>query len=57
VTRKQTTAAVSGLIVVLGLILLVETAIVGGGGAGYLLGALFILAGLGRLYLSMRQAR
>jgi hypothetical protein len=57
VTRKQTTAAVSGLIVVLGLILLVETAIVGGGGAGYLLGALFILAGLGRLYLSTRQAR
>jgi uncharacterized membrane protein HdeD (DUF308 family) len=54
VTRRQTTAAVSGLIVVLGLILLAETAIVGGGAAGYLLGVLFIVAGAGRLYLSMR---
>ena len=53
-SRRQATAAVSGLIVLLGLILLGETAIAGGGATGYLLGGLFLLAGLGRLYLSRR---
>jgi hypothetical protein len=53
-TKRQATAAVSALIVVLGLILLGETAIRGGGTTGYLLGGLFILAGVGRLYLSRR---
>ena len=53
-TRRQATAAVSGLIVLLGLILLGETAIAGGGATGYLLGALFVLAGLGRIYLTRR---
>jgi hypothetical protein len=53
-TRRQATAAVSGLIVLLGLILLAETALAGGGSTGYLLGALFVLAGVGRLYLSRR---
>lgn len=48
---------VSGLIVVLGLVLLVETAIVDGGSTGYVLGGLFIVAGLGRFYLATRQAR
>jgi hypothetical protein len=52
--RNRATAAVSALIVVLGLILLAETAIVGGGVAGYALAVLFILAGVGRLYLSIR---
>jgi hypothetical protein len=52
--RNRATAAVSALIVVLGLILLAETAIVGGGVAGYALGVLFVLAGVGRLYLSMK---
>jgi hypothetical protein len=54
VTRRQATAAVSILIVVLGLILLVETAVRGNGTTGYVIGVLFVLAGLGRLYLSMR---
>lgn len=52
--RRAATVAVSGLIAVLGVILLVETALAGGGTTGYLLGGLFILAGLGRLYLSHR---
>lgn len=56
-TRKRTTAAVSGLIIVLGIILLIETAIVGGGSTGYVLGALFIVAGVGRFYLSTRRSR
>ena len=52
--RRRATAAVSTLIVVLGLVLVVETAFQGGS-TGYVLGALFVLAGLGRLYLSRRQ--
>lgn len=55
--RRQVTAAVSALIVVLGVILLIETAVVGGGTAGYVLGALFVLAGIGRLYLAKRVTR
>ena len=54
-SRGRATTAVSGLIMVLGLILLLETAIVGGGTTGYALGALFVLAGGGRLYLSTRM--
>jgi hypothetical protein len=54
-SRKDATAAVSGLIVVLGVILLGETAVGGGGVVGYLLGALFVLVGAGRFYLSRRQ--
>ena len=53
-TRRHATAAVSSLIVVLGLILVVETAIRGGGTTGYVLGVLFLLAGAGRLYVSLR---
>lgn len=52
--RRRATAAVSGLIIILGFILLVETAIVGGGTTGYVLGALFVVAGVGRLYLATR---
>jgi hypothetical protein len=54
VNRARATTAVSALIVVLGVILLVETAIAGGGTTGYLLGGLFIVAGAGRFYLSRR---
>jgi Short repeat of unknown function (DUF308) len=43
----------SVLMVVLGLVLLVETLVVGGG-IGYLFGALLVLAGIGRLYVSRR---
>ena len=40
--------------IVLGIALLVETAALGGGSIGYILGLLFIALGSGRLYL-LRQ--
>ena len=49
------TLVLSGLIVVLGVAILVRTAAEGGGWLGFLLGALFILAGGGRLYLQRRS--
>jgi hypothetical protein len=51
--RANTTIALSALLVVLGIALVVETALVGGG-IGYLLGVLLALAGGLRLYLSLR---
>ncbi len=39
----------------LGVALFVETAAVGGGTAGYLLGVLFVGLGIGRLYLLRRR--
>ena len=54
--RRSYRAAVAlfGVVAVaLGVALIVETA-VQGGGVGYLLGALFLLLGAGRLYLLMR---
>lgn len=41
--------------VVLGIALLVETAVAGGGSTGYLLGTLFLGLGAGRLYLARRR--
>jgi hypothetical protein len=52
-TRNRATIVFSALLLVLGVILLVETAILGGG-IGLLLGALFVLGGGLRLYLSLR---
>jgi hypothetical protein len=52
-SRVQATRILSGALVVLGLVLIVETAVLGGG-IGLLLGALFLLAGGLRLYLSFR---
>jgi hypothetical protein len=52
-TRARATNAFSLAMLVLGLVLVVETAVLGGG-IGYLLGALFALAGGLRLYLSSR---
>jgi hypothetical protein len=49
----RVTIVLSILLVVLGTALIVETAVVGGG-VGYLLGVLFVLAGGLRLYLSLR---
>ena len=50
------TAAVSWLLVALGVILIARTLAAGvGGGLGLLLGALFILAGAARLYLHRRM--
>jgi hypothetical protein len=39
----------------LGLALLVETAVQGGGSVGYVLGVLFLALGIGRLYLVRRR--
>jgi uncharacterized membrane protein HdeD (DUF308 family) len=39
----------------LGLALLVETAVQGGGSVGYVLGVLFLALGIGRLYLARRR--
>lgn len=51
----RTGVAVFGVaFVVIGVALLVITSIHGGGAVGFLLGALFIAAGSGRLYLLRR---
>jgi hypothetical protein len=52
-SRVQVTRVFSGALVLLGLVLIVETVALGGG-FGLLLGALFLLAGGLRLYLSFR---
>ncbi|HEX5448893.1 MAG TPA: hypothetical protein VFW85_02405 [Gaiellaceae bacterium] len=39
----------------LGIAIIATTAVHGGGTAGYLIGLLFIAAGVGRLYLMRRQ--
>jgi hypothetical protein len=58
VTRWRAASAVAfGIVFVgIGIALLVETAILGGG-IGYLLGVLFIAAGAGRLYVTMTRRR
>lgn len=52
-TRARATVVLSSVLVVLGVALIVETAVLGGG-LGLLLGVLFVLAGGLRLYLSSR---
>ena len=52
--RLRTTVALSILIVVLGIVVVAETALAGGG-IGYLFGTLLVLAGAGRLYVSQRR--
>lgn len=49
------TAVFSLVILGLGIALLVRTLVLGGGETGYLLGALFVAAGAGRLYLARRR--
>jgi hypothetical protein len=51
--RRRTTTILSSVLVVLGIVLLVETAIAGGG-IGYVFGALLVIAGAGRLYVLHR---
>jgi hypothetical protein len=51
--RVRVTRIFSGVLLALGVALIVETAVLGGG-IGLLLGALFVLAGGLRLYLSSR---
>lgn len=52
--RSASTLALSALLVVLGVVILVETAIVGGS-LGYVLGGLLTLAGGLRIYLVRRS--
>jgi hypothetical protein len=52
--RRLATAGLSAILVVMGIVLVAETAVVGGA-IGYLLGALFAAAGGLRLYLSLRR--
>ena len=52
--RAFATLALSALLVALGVILIVETALVDGR-LGYLLGALFLLGGGLRIYLTTRR--
>jgi hypothetical protein len=51
--RTRATVVFSFLLALLGLALVVETAALGGG-LGFLLGGLFMLGGILRLYLSLR---
>ena len=45
-----------GLVAIgLGIALLVETAVAGGGSTGYLLGVLFLALGVGRIFLLRRR--
>jgi hypothetical protein len=53
ITRRRATAVVSALLILVGIVLIAETAYFGGG-IGYGLGAVVVLAGAGRLYLSSR---
>jgi hypothetical protein len=46
---------VPALLVALGLVILAETAWLGGGAIGFLFGGLFVLTGAGRLWLQARQ--
>jgi hypothetical protein len=46
----------STVLVLLGIVLVVETTLLGGGGLGYLLGAMFAFVGVLRLYLTQRKA-
>jgi uncharacterized membrane protein HdeD (DUF308 family) len=54
--RTRATLALSAVLVLIGLVLLAETALVGGT-IGYVLGALFVAAGIGRFYLASRGGR
>lgn len=51
----RTTVFLSSLLVVLGVVLVVETALAGGG-VGYLLGVMLALVGALRVYLTRRRA-
>ena len=52
---RSTTALFALTFIGLGIALLVVTAARGGGTTGYLLGALFLALGIGRLYLLRRK--
>jgi hypothetical protein len=51
--RRRATQALSAVLAAIGVVLIARGAL-GGGWAGVVIGVLFLLAGLGRLYLSRR---
>ena len=51
--RLRVTQAISALLAVIGLVLVGKGAL-GGGAAAVVIGVLFVVAGVGRLYLSRR---
>jgi hypothetical protein len=53
--RRRSVFAFGLVAIGLGIALLVETAALGGGTTGYLLGVLFVALGCGRLYLLRRR--
>jgi hypothetical protein len=54
--QARTTIFLSGLLVALGIVLVIETTLAGGGAVGYLLGAMLALVGAFRVYLARRRA-
>jgi uncharacterized membrane protein HdeD (DUF308 family) len=52
--HRRSTLVFGLLAVLIGIVLLAETARAGGGTAGYLFGALFVALGAGRIYLLTR---
>jgi hypothetical protein len=52
---RRTVFAFGLVAIALGIALLAETAVAGGGSTGYLIGVLFIGLGIGRLYLLRRR--
>ena len=54
-TYRLLAAGLSGTILALGFALLIVTALHGGGGSGYVIGALFVGLGAGRLYLLRKR--
>ena len=52
--QRRTTLALAALALVLGVVLVVETALLGGG-IGFVFGGLLLVAGAGRLYVSLRR--
>jgi hypothetical protein len=52
---KRSVLVFGVLSIALGVALLAETVAAGGGSTGYLLGALFLALGVGRLYLLRRR--
>ena len=53
--HRSTTVVFAVVVAVLGLAILVRTASLGGGTFGYVVGALFVGLGGGRLYLLLRR--
>ena len=54
-TYRRLSVLLAATTMALGVVMLVVTAVNGGGQVGYVIGAVFVLAGGGRLYLLRRR--